>query len=595
MPKETIIGDFIQRILFSVDDSSVEQAKSAISGLKSFALNALGAIGIGFSLTQVIGIAEEFRTVNEAIRGSTSELEDQNAVQQKILEGARDCREEYGVMANNVTRLIEQNRELFPLDDAVRYVSILEKIEKNAGRGANIDQVMDILKVITAAGVMERGVFDQLREDAPEIINVLASSMDMSIDQMQSLSDAGAITAAQIKDALFAAEEEVDAKFSDLSYGIKDSLVQVRNEWGLWISEVDESLRLTDGLGRIIREISTFLLDKLQKGTNFLKGVSDRLGGLNQLLKLILITSAAIFMATKGSAILSFLSGALKFLQGINLQTALAAAKWLLLFLVLEDVFTFLSGGDSIIGRLLSDAGVDVDALREKISSFFSSAKALGREVLDSLAQFWRSHGDEVVAVLQNLWSIASNIVSLIISLVGGALGLLSGLLKGFETGDWTDFLSACKTLWSGFLDGINSLGQAVFGELWDPLKDSAQAVWDWLKGLFDWFGEKIAWARDLWGGVKDFLGLDDPDDPGGRDPDPLGLSGGLPVSSSDVSQGVSRAAANRSSVNVTQENNQQYTFHVSEREAANRLESAVSSQESQSSAELARALGYGR
>ena len=47
--------------------------------------------------------------------------------------------------------------------------------------------------------------------------------------------------------------------------------------------------------------------------------------------------------------------------------------------------------------------------------------------------------------------------------------------------------------------------------------------------------------------------------------------------------------------MNVTQENNQQYTFHVSEREAANRLESTVSSQESQSSAELARALGYGR
>lgn len=594
MAKETVIGSFIQRILFAVDDASIGQAKSAVSELKSFAANALGAIGIGFSVTQVFGLAEEFRTINEAIRGSTSELENQDAVQQKILEGAKACREEYGVMASNVTRLVEQNKDLFPLDDAVRYVSILEKIEKNAGRGANVDQVMDILKEVTAAGIMERGVFDRLREDAPELVNVLASSMGISIAQMQSLADAGTITASQIKEALFAAEEGVNAKFATLSYGIKDSLVQVRNEWGLWISDVDELLGLTDSLGRTIREVSTFLLDKLQKGTNLLKAAADQLGGVDQLLKLILITSAAIFVATKGTAILSFLSGALKFLQGINLQTAIAAAKWLLLFLVLEDVFSFLSGGDSIIGRLLSSAGVDVDELREKVSAFFSAAKALGKEALEAMAQFWRDHGDEVVAVLQNLWSIASNIVSLIVSLVSGTLGLLSGFLKGFETGDWTDFLSACKTLWSGFLDGINSLGQAVFGDLWDPLKDSAQAVWDWLKGLFDWFGEKIAWARDLWGGVKDFLGFDEPDDPNGYGSDPFGLSGGLPVSSSDVSQGVSRAAANRS-VTVTQENNQQYTFHVTEREAADRLENAVDSQESQSSAELARALGYGR
>ena len=34
--------------------------------------------------------------------------------------------------------------------------------------------------------------------------------------------------------------------------------------------------------------------------------------------------------------------------------------------------FYFLQGGDSVFGRLLSDAGVDVDALREKISNFFS-------------------------------------------------------------------------------------------------------------------------------------------------------------------------------------------------------------------------------
>lgn len=596
MAKETVIGSFIQKILFSVDDASVDEAKNVISGIKSFAVNALGAIGIGFSLTQIAGITEEFRTINDAVRDATSELENQDEVQQKILEGAKNCREEYGVMATSVSRLIQQNKDLFPVDDAVRFVSIIEKIEKSAGRGTEIEQTMDVLKQATAAGVMERGVFDQLREDAPEIINALTSGLGISVEQMQGMADAGTLTAKQIKEALFSVEEDVDKRFSNVSYRISDSIIQVRNDWGFFLSELDETFGATERIGKSIRYVSSFALDKAQKGINLLKSLSDRLGGANQLLKLTLATVAAIFLASNGGKILSFLSGALKFIQGINVQTALAAAKWLLLFLVLEDIFTFLSGGDSIIGRLLSSAGVDVDKLREDILSFFDAAKSLGQEALSFLQDLWSEHGDEVVAVLQNLLAIVGNVISLIVTLVAGAFSVVAGLLVGFQTGDWSSFLSALSDLWNNFLGVLDSLGQAVFGSLWDPMKESAQAAWDLIKRFFDWFGEKIQWAKNLWNGVKNFFtGGDDGETLGAGREDVLGsVSGGLPVSSSQVSSGAGKVTNNRN-LSVTQENNQQYTFQVTEKSAADRLKSTVDNQEHQSSDELARALSYGR
>lgn len=596
MAKETVIGSFIQKILFSVDDASVEEAKSVIGGIKSFAVNALGAIGIGFSLTQIASLTEEFRTINDAVQDATSELEDQHEVQQKILEGAKGCREEYGVMAESVTRLVQQNKELFPVDDAIRFVSIIEKIEKSAGRGADVDQTLDVLKQVTAAGTMERGVFDQLREDAPEILNALSSGLGVSISQIQAMTDAGTLSAKQIKDALFSVEEDVNKRFSNVSLRISDSLVQVRNEWGLFAAQIDESLGLTERVGKTIQEVSSFALDKAQKGISFLKSLAEQLGGADQLLKLILATVVAIFLATNGGRILTFLSGALKLIQGINVQTALSAAKWLMLFLVLEDIFTFLSGGDSVIGRLLSEAGVDVDELRNNVLGFFEAARGMGQEALDFLQSLWSEHGDEVIAVLQNLLSIVGNVVSVMITLVAGGFSLLSGLLKGFQTGDWSDFLEACSNLWNSFLTGMDSLGQAVFGDLWDPLKESAQALWDWIRGFFDWFGEKIEWARGLWNGVKDFFtGGDDDGKLGAGRSDVLGAaSGGLPVSDSEVSRGAGRVTNNRS-VSVTQENNQQYTFQVTERDAADRLRTTVDNQETQSSEDLARALGYGR
>ena len=64
----------------------------------------------------------------------------------------------------------------------------------------------------------------------------------------------------------------------------------------------------------------------------------------------------------------------------------------------------------------------------------------------------------------------------------------------------------------------MNGLGRAAFGETWEPLKESAQAIWDWLKGFFDWFGDKITWAKNLWNGVKNFFAGGNGDDSDGGD-----------------------------------------------------------------------------
>ena len=73
----------------------------------------------------------------------------------------------------------------------------------------------------------------------------------------------------------------------------------------------------------------------------------------------------------------------------------------------------------AFFGRLLSDAGVDVDALREKISNFFSVQNKFGKNALDSLKQFWSEHGDNVLAVLQWLWQGCVDLTADIVTLGG--------------------------------------------------------------------------------------------------------------------------------------------------------------------------------
>lgn len=293
-------------------------------------------------------------------------------------------------------------------------------------------------------------------------------------------------------------------------------------------------------------------------------------------------------------------------------------------------------------------------ALREKISDFFSDAKQFGKNALDDLKQFWSEHGDSVLAVLQWLWQGCVDLTADIATLGGHLFDLLGGLITGFQTGDWTQFLQGCKELWQDFLDVLNGTGRAVFGELWDPLVDSMNSAWNLLKGFFSWFGDKIQWARNLWNGVKEFFNGADSDDEvddnqsekpkgsGGTTSGGAGrkaadggvsnnvekssmgensagksratsssakststeanrkatnafISGGRPVSTRTAAQKPISQITNNKSINVKQENKQQYTFQVTERAAADRLNTTVRSQETQSTDELARALNYGR
>ena len=602
---------------FKPGQKSTQNAKSAIDEIKDYAKKTLGVLGIGFSLAQLRSLAEEFGGINDAIRGATRELGDQSEIQQKILKGAQDCREEYGAMAGSVTKLIQQNGKLFPVDDAVKFVSLVEKLEKGAGREANIDSTMDVLTEAMSSGKLDKTGFANLKSKAPEVVNAISSAVGVSEAQLQKLAESGKLSAKQLKDAFFVSESEIQKNFDELGFDITDALKYVRNEWGLLIADLDDTFGITTRIGKAIRDGSDFLIGKAQKFTSWLKSVSDKLGGVEQLLKLIALAAAALFLATNGNMVLSFLSGAVKLLKGFNVQTALAAAKWLLLFLVLEDVFTFLQGGDSVLGRFLSDAGVDVDALRDKISNFFSNAKQFGKDALGDLKQFWNEHGDSVLAVLQWLWQGCVDLTADIVTLGGHLFDLLGGLITRFQTGDWTQFLQGCKELWQDFLDLLNDAGRIVFGELWDPLVDSMNGAWNLLKGFFNWFGEKIQWAKNLWSGIKGFFDGNDGDGDGDGDgttkPNPkkrnngssgsgIGTavgalaSGGNAVSSKTVMTApLASQTTNNKSINVKQENKQQYTFQVTERAAADRLSTTVRSQETQSTDELARALNYGR
>lgn len=89
------IAKFINEVGFKVREGDVKKVNGTISNIKNTAAKLLGAIGIGFSLTQINALVEEFGRVNEQVKNSTAALGDQ----------AEDSEENHGVCSANAKQL----------------------------------------------------------------------------------------------------------------------------------------------------------------------------------------------------------------------------------------------------------------------------------------------------------------------------------------------------------------------------------------------------------------------------------------------------------------------------------------------------------
>lgn len=633
MAEGTILQKFVSLIQTKVDPKSVQQTQATLKGIKSFAVKTLGAVGIGLSLSWLKDITEEFKSVNDEIRGATEGLAEQSEIQKAILKSANSCKESYKDMAEYVTGLVSNSTKIFPVEDATKFAALVSKLEKASGKSGNTKATMTTMNKIASAGKADKSSFAAL---SPEVVKVLEQSLGKSKKQLESMAAAGTLTASKIKDAFFSAEDDIQKKFDKLDLTITDATKHIRNSWGFWLEDLDSTFKVTDKIARFMIDMSDKLMSKAQKITDWLKHLGDKLEGTDKVLKLIAFSAAAIFLAMNAQKITAFLLTAVNFLKSFNIQTALAAAKWLLLFLVLEDIWTFFQGGDSIFGRLLKDAGVDVDAFREKVFEFFNNAKRVAKEVINAIGQFWKDHQKEVQAVFDFVWQVLVILIQYIIGRFQALFKIISGLLKGFQTGDFSDFLAGIQELWDNALNTLKALADLIFSARPKPLQDAFQSVWDWLKGFFDWFGDKIQWAKDLWNGAKNLwnkvTGTDDPDNNSDKDnkgtgnskksANPAapnsktsfsGMGGGVATTKTGTGrvglkdfvaggQAVSGKAAAASRANNTtnnttikQENNQQYTFNVSERETADKLQREVYAQGNNSAIQISTALNYGR
>ena len=502
------IAEFINKVGFKVNTGDVQKVNDTISDIKSTATKLLGAIGIGFSLANMNALVEEFDAINDKINFAVSGLGDAKEAQKDILAAANAVKTSYSDMADVVTNLVKANSDMFPIEEAISFSTNLTKLMKSAGRNdAEIASIMDGMNKSFQKGAVDTETLNKMLEEAPETANYLAEKLGVAKTELLQLATDGKISLEGMKAAFVESSDEIDAAFGQLNFSVSDALLNIRNKWGFWLKETDEMLGLTNTIGKFMVKGFDMAMSAINRLRNGVLWLSDKLGGTDKLLKILALSAGAIFLALNGGKILGFLKNVGTAIGNIKLQTLAIVAVIILVALLVEDFINFMQGNDSVIGALLEKAGVDVEAVRQKIIDAWTKIKAFlfaawgaikttCSAVWNGIRDFFAKHGEEIKSALVSVWEGVSAVLAAVWRIISTtAIAIWDGL-KNF----WSKHGEQIKTSFVNIWNGIKNLLTTV----WNIIKGVATAVFGALTAFWNTWGSTImTYFQGVWNTIK--------------------------------------------------------------------------------------------
>ena len=389
--------------------NAAEKVKTTYQEIVGTARKLAGALGLGFSLVQLKQISEEFNGINDQIRDATRGMGEQSEIQQRILKAANDSRTSYGETAKFVGNLVQENKELFgTVEEAAGYAELTSKLFKAAGKSN--EQVASLQEAINNSfgrGKLDGETISQLLENAPEYVKLLEKELGATKDQFEDMATNGQISLAALKNAVVNNADTINASFNELDLNLSDALLNIRNQWGLWVDKVNSQYGATKKLSYFLMNFFSKLLGWLDKGVQMLNRLADKVGGMENLLKLVAMAAGSIWLALNASKILGFFKSLGGLLTMANLKTLALVAVIMLIALAIDDLIHFMRGNASVIGEFLEEMGIDADDAREKIQkgidsvlNFVQKAGSVIKKVIGWLGEWVRAFVDGISAAI---------------------------------------------------------------------------------------------------------------------------------------------------------------------------------------------------
>lgn len=419
-------------------NSSIRDGTVAANGLSGKLGKMAATIGGLVGAKKVIEISDNLTNSKARLNNAMLVYDDGGSIgemEKKVMASAQRSRSGYLDTVSSVAKLGMNAKDAFSsMDEVIGFQELINK--QFIIGGASVQEQRASMLQLTqamASGVLRGEELNSIFENAPGIIQNIADYLDVPIGQIRSMASEGLITADIVKNAMFAASDEIESKFDNMPM-----------TWGqVWTAACNKVLQITQPLLNVINLLANnmdivgpIILGVVGAFVAY-NTVAAIANGLIQWQALLEAADAAAKMMVEGATF-----AAIAAQQGLNAALYACPLTWIIVGLI--AIVALFYAGVAIINRFagtsFSATGMIAGAfavlgayLLNKFvlpiwNKFAAIANFLGNVFHDPIAAIKILFLDMAIDVIGRIKNIANAIQTLINSIPGIELDITSGL-----------------------------------------------------------------------------------------------------------------------------------------------------------------------
>lgn len=199
-------------------NSSIREGSTAAGGLLGQIKNIAVAMGGLTAVKKLVELSDDMSSTTARLNLIVDDGGSVEALEAKIMDSAQRSRASYLTTAKAVSQMGLMAGDAFANnDELIAFTEILNKQFAIAGTDATGAEAATLqLTQALASGVLRGEELNSVFEQAPNVIQSIADYLGVPLGEIRSMAAEGQITADIVKNAMFAAADEVNAKFETI-------------------------------------------------------------------------------------------------------------------------------------------------------------------------------------------------------------------------------------------------------------------------------------------------------------------------------------------------------------------------------------------
>lgn len=415
-------------------------------------LNAIAAFaGITLSLGSIIGTVDEWKVISGQVKLVTKNQQEAAETEKELYKMAGRTRQSYAETANLFT-IVARNASDMGKDtkDVLAFTEDVSRAMLIGGGSAESQKAALIqLGQALGSGVLRGEELNSVMEQAPRLSKAIAAGMGTTIGQLRKMAMEGKLTSEAVFNAIRSQSEQLKMEMGEIPWTVQQASTRMTDAMGNFFYEMEKRTGVVGNLAAGIAKVGDYI-EKIDID-RFVTGF-----------RLLAIYAAAFFVASKWGAITSgaeMFIGTLKairnsYLAATGAQVAFQSAsaksavlgllsmgKFLLIgaaitavILILQDLYTWINGGESVIGEFFGSWQENIDKLSARWEQYKEEFGKAADQVIGWLINIYSEY-NPIVRVAQEWLDIMKSIFGWIGDCMS-KFDELQSKVTGFSIGD---------------------------------------------------------------------------------------------------------------------------------------------------------------